>query len=121
MEKSSLIALGHGSHRFSKDRELLTVPRGNPRKECENVYRQTFSVLYILHNHERVKKPCVFLIAGKVDDIDFMGYLWERFFPVATLAFRVENDRLSPKENRIVNDKVIAERSEERRVGKERW
>ena len=109
MEKSSLIALGHGSHRFSKDREFLAVPRGNSRKECENIYRQTFSVFYILHNHERVKKPSVFLIAGKVDDIDFMGYLWKRFFPVATLGFRVENDRLSTKEDGIIDDKVIAE------------
>ena len=95
MEQASLIALGHGSHRFSKDREFLAVPRRNPRKECENVYRQTFSVFYVLHNHERVKKPCIFLITGKVYDIDFMGYLWERFFPVPTFRFRVENDRLS--------------------------
>ena len=109
MEKSSLIALGHGTHRFSKDRELLAVPRGNPRKECENVYRQTFSVFYILHNDERVKKPSIFLIAGKIDDIDFMGYLWERFFPVATLAFRVENDSLSPKENGIIDNQIVAE------------
>ena len=109
MEKPSLIALGHGSHRFSKDRELLTVPRGNPRKECENIYRQTFSVFYVLHNHERVKKPSIFLIAGKIDDIDFMGYLWERFFPVATFRFRVENDCLPAKEDGIIDDKVIAE------------
>ena len=109
MEQASLIALGHGSHRFSKDREFLAVPRGNPRKECENVYRQTFSVLYILHNHERVKKPSVFLIAGKVDDIDFMGYLWKRFFPVATLALRVENDRLSPEQNGIIDNQIVAE------------
>ena len=109
MKQASLIALGHGSHRFSKDREFLTVPRGNPRKECENVYRQTFSVFDVLHNHERVKKPCIFLIAGKIDDIDFMGYLWERFFPVPTLALRVENDRLPAKEDGIVDDKIITE------------
>ena len=109
MEKSSLIALGHGSHRFSKDREFLAVPRGNPRKECENVYRQTFSVLYILHNHERIKKPSIFLIAGKVYDIDFMGYLWERFFPVSTLTLRVKYDRLSPEQDGIIDDKVVAE------------
>ena len=109
MEKSSLIALCHGSHCFSKDRELLTVPRGNSRKECENVYRKTFSVFYVLHNHERVKKPSVLLIAGKVDDIDFLGYLWERFFPVATLALRVANDRLPATEDGIIDDKVTAE------------
>lgn len=109
MKQSSLIALGHGSHRFSKDREFLTVPRGNPCKECENVYRQTFSVFYIFHNHERVKKPSIFLIAGEIYDIDFMGYLWERFFPVATLALRVENDRLSAEQDGIIDDKVVAE------------
>ena len=107
--QSSLIALGHGSHRLSKDREFLTVPRGNPRKERENVYRQTFSVFYVLHNHERVKKPCIFLIAGEVYDIDFMGNLWERFFPVATLGFRVENDRLPAKEDGIIDNQIVAE------------
>ena len=68
-----------------------------------------FSVFYVLHNHERVKKPCIFLVAGKIDDIDFMGYLWERFFPAPTLGFRVENDRLPAKEDGIIDDKVIAE------------
>ena len=109
MEKSSLIALGHGSHRFSKDREFIAVPRGNSRKECENVYCQTFSVFYVLHNHERVKKPCILLVAGKVYDIDFMGYLWKRFFPVATLALRVENDRLPAEQNGIVDNQIVAE------------
>ena len=44
---------------------------------------------YILHNHERVKKSCIVLVAGKVYDIDFMGDFWERFFPVAPLSFGV--------------------------------
>ena len=39
-----------------------------------------------------------------------MGYLWERFFPVATLALRVENDRLSPEQNGIIDNQIVAER-----------
>ena len=109
MEQSSLIALGHGTYRFSKDREFLTVPRGNPCKECENVYRQTFSVFYILHNHEWVKKPCIFLIAGKIYDIDFMGDFWECFFPVSTLALRVENDRLPAEQDGIIDNQIVTE------------
>ena len=38
-----------------------------------------------------------------------MGYLWECFFPVATLALRVKDDRLPAKEDGIIDDKVIAE------------
>ena len=38
-----------------------------------------------------------------------MGYLWERFFPVPTLGFRVENDRLPAKEDGIVNNQIVAE------------
>ena len=89
MEQSSLVALGNSTHRLSKYGELLAVPRWDPRKESQYVDCQTFSVFHILHNHERVKKSCVFSVAGKIDDIDFMGDFWQGFFPVATFTFRV--------------------------------
>ena len=89
MEQAPTVALGNGAYRLTKYGEFFAVPRGNTSKECQDVDCQTFSVFYILHNHEWVKKSCIVLVAGKIYDIDFMGYLWERFFPVATLGFGV--------------------------------
>ena len=34
----------------------------------------------ILHNHKWVKKSCIVLVAGKIYDIDFMGYSGVFFF-----------------------------------------
>ena len=108
-QKPSLVALCHGTDCLSKYGELLAVPRGNTCKECQNINRKAFSVLNVFHNHERVKQSSVSSVAGKVYDIDFMGYLWECFFPVPTLALRVKDNCLSAKQYGIINKKIVAE------------
>lgn len=94
---------------FLSTGELLAVPRGNTCKECQNINRKVFSVLNVFHNHERVKQSSVSSVAGKVYDIGFMGYLWECFFPVPTLALRVKDNCLSAKQYGIINKKIAAE------------
>ena len=58
------VALGNGTHRLTKYGEFFAVPRGNTRKECQDVDCQTFSVFDIFHYHKRVKKSCIVLVAG---------------------------------------------------------
>ena len=107
--QAPFLTVRHGTYGFSKDREFISVTGGNTSQKCKNVDCQRFRIFRILHNHVGVKQPSVFLVRGQIDNVNLVGNLRQRFFPVPTFRLWVYNDRLCAKQHRVVDNHVVGE------------